>query len=283
MGSAVSDAVNGVKSGGALSILSPGLTGLGGILSGPGQRAAALQGQMAEAQLAEQQNQRAQATSAAAPSLAELQQLSNSVQLNQTDIERKQKLLASADPALMEAGQQALKLLQGGEAANLDPLKRQRAEGRTQLEAQLRQQLGSGYATSSAGIEALRKYDESTSNSLQTAQSQSLATLLGSAYQTESVGNLQNNIANSSALSGQYGAQSSRMVSAINATPITAAGAQYAGDLFSNQADAQTRNTLLNLGVQAGTAVATGGMSAAGGAKGASAGGGGGGYFSRQA
>lgn len=237
----------------------------------PGRDAAAASAKIAQAQLDEQRTTRAAATAAATPSLQELQQLQQGITLNQTDIDRKQKLLASADPALIEAGNQALALLQGKEAANLDPLKNQRAEGRTALQAQLRQQLGSGYATSSAGIEALRKYDESTSNALQTAQQQSLNSLLGITQGTESQGSLQSNISNSAALSQARGAINTRQVAAINGTPITMAGAQFAGDLLSAQNNAANMNTLLNLGTSLGTSAIAGGLSGGGSSGGTSA------------
>ena len=294
MGSTVNDALSGAKKGfesaGPLGVT---IGTLGGVLGGPGQRAADAQAQIAEAQLAEQQAQRQAATSAATPSAAEIAQLERSIALNEADVTRKQRLLDAADPALIEAGKQALAILQGGSAsaAVLDPIKRQRAEGRQKLEDQLRRQLGSGYATSSAGIEALTKYDQATSDTLAQASQQSLGQLLGTTQYTEGAGNQQTNIANSANFSQMYGNQSNRMVSAINSTPITMAGAQFAGDLYSSQNEARTLQQLLGLGAAAGGAamgspqVASGGLSYAAGSGGSNSAGQSynGGYFSRTA
>ena len=107
-------------------------------------------GSAANAQLEQQRADRQLALQLAEPSAMEIQQLEQAIATNTADIARKQKLLASSDPALIAAGEQALALLQGQEAAALDPLRRQRAEQRAQLEQTLAQRLGPDYATSSA-------------------------------------------------------------------------------------------------------------------------------------
>ena len=52
---------------------------------------------------------------------------------------------------------------------------------RQQLKNTLSERLGSGYETSSAGIEALSRFDDDTSNVLMSAQQQTLGMLLGTA------------------------------------------------------------------------------------------------------
>ena len=75
-----------------------------------------------------------------------------------------EQLLASVDPALMEASSQVLKLLRGERSAALAPLDTQRAEQRKQLLDSLRQQYGPGAETSSLGLKALRDFDMETSS-----------------------------------------------------------------------------------------------------------------------
>jgi hypothetical protein len=200
-----------------------------------GLSSARTQGKVANAQLAEQRATRAQALNAAQASPQEIAQMEQANQLNLQDIERKKKLLASADPAIIEAGQQALSLLQGRDAASLNPLKSTQAQQRKQLEDRLRAQLGSGYANTTAGIQALAAFDNAAYTSQANAQQQSLAQLLGVAQNTSANNGLQSNISNSNNLANLYGNQSSRIVSAINGTPITAAGSQYAGQLAGQQ------------------------------------------------
>lgn len=218
-----------------------------------GDRAAEAQGGMAQAQLEEQRRTRAAATSAAAPSPQEIQSLQQMITTNNADIARKQKLLDSADPALIEAGHQALDLLQGKEATVMGPMRAEQARQRAKLEDTLRAKLGAGYDTSTAGIQALATFDQQSQLALQGAQQNTLASLLGVTQGTESQGNLSQNMGIQGAITNIYGNQSNRMVSAINQTPITMAGAPFVGDLFSAVNAGQTARNTGNLISQAGT------------------------------
>lgn len=234
------------------SVIGPVGTLIGGQI-GAGQDSAEAQAGLAAAQEAEQRATRAAASAAANPSPGEIAAINEAIQLNSQDIERKKKLLASADPALIEAGTQALQLLEGKDAAILSPLKNQRAKERLQLEAQLRKQLGSGYASTTAGIQALSAFDEASNNTYTNAQQQSIGQLLGYTAPISQAG-LQSNIQNSQSIASLFGNQSSRAVSAINGTPITAAGSQYAGPLAQAQQTSATIGSLLNLGASLGGA-----------------------------
>lgn len=224
-----------------------------------GKEANAAQGRIAEAQLEEQRRTRAAAVAAANPSPQEIQQLNQAISLNQQDITRKQRLIDSSDPALIEAGTQALKLLQGQDAKTLDPIRKQREKERLQLTNKLRSQIGSGFENSTAGIQALSAFDEATANALGNAQQNSLSQLLGIAQNTSAGYGVQNNISNSGTLSALFGNQGNRMISAINGTPITGSGAQFVTDLQN----ARSNTALANAGVNAGLAYVTGGASAA--------------------
>lgn len=224
-----------------------------------GKKAADAQEAIAMAQLEEQRRTRALATAAAEPTPQEMQQLERSISLNEQDISRKSKLIESSDPALIEAGQQALSLLKGQDAKTLDPIRRQREKERLKLTEKLTAQLGPGFENTTAGIQALSAFDESTANALGSAQQQSLAQLLGVAQNTSASYGVQNNISNSGTLASLFGNQSNRRVAAITGTPVTAVGAEFVGDLQQARSQAALANTALN----AGLAYATGGGSAA--------------------
>lgn len=105
----------------------------------------------------------------------ELKEFETQIRTSEQTINRERKLIEAVDPALIEAGKQAFQLLQGKEAAVLGPLRRDRDRKRQVLEETLRRRLGPGFETSSAGIEALTKFDTDTSDLL--AQSQQSAAL----------------------------------------------------------------------------------------------------------
>ena len=228
--------------------------GIGGAVEGSANaaNAAEAQGNIAKAQLAEQRATRALAMQAAEPSPEEINQLNQAIRLNTQDIARKEKLLASSDPALIEAGTQALKLLRGEEAATLSPLRNQIARQEKQLREKLRAQLGPGYENSTAGIQALSEFRRAADDSMATAQNQSLGQLLGIAQNTSATtGNIQSNISNAGTFSNIFGNQSARRVGAINATPITAAGSQFVGQLEQARGNQQTIGNIMQVGTLA--------------------------------
>ncbi len=210
-------------------------------------RAAKAQGDIAYAQLEQQQRDRAEALKYAEASPQELEQLQRSIALNETDIGRKEKLLASSDPAVIEAGQQALQLLRGEEAKTLGPLKNNIAKQEQALRQKLQAQLGPGYENTTAGIQALQAFNEQSSNALANAQQGSLAQLLGVAQDTSGRYGMQSNIANAGTVGQAYGNISGRKASAMAGTPISGAGAQFVGDLQSARGDQQTLGTLLQV------------------------------------
>lgn len=229
-------------------------------------RLADVYGQMGQASLNQQTADRQQALGYA-KSDQELQQLQQSITLNNQDISRKQALLASADPALIESGKQALSLLQGKSAASLKPLQDQRAQQRQQLQSSLAQQLGPDYATSSAGSAALNQFDQQTANTLTQAQQSAIGQYMGYATNAEQLGSVQSNIQNTNQTANQYGNIASRQIGAIEGNPINAEQ-QFQGQYQRYNAQNQTLQQLF----QGGGSYA---MSKFGGAGGGAAGAGG--------
>lgn len=222
-----------------------------------GKKSSELQGQIAQAQLEEQRRTRSAAVNAANSPL-EINALQQALNQNEQEIARKQKLLDSADPALIESGRQALNLLKGQESSVLNPLKQNIAQQRLALQDRLKAQLGTGYANTTAGIQALSKFDQAAQSSLAGAQQQSLASLLGVAQNTSAQNNLSSNINQTASLGSLYGNIANRNVSAINATPITGSGAQFVSDLQQARNNTQLAGQLIQGGAAALTGAPTG-------------------------
>lgn len=254
---ATSGAAGGAAQGALIGSVVPGVgTAVGaavgggiGLLSGmAGDKSADAQAAIAAAQEAEQRRTQALAISAAEPSARELAQMQQSIDLNTQDIARKQKLIDSSDPALIEAGKQALQLLQGKESGALAPLRAQQAKDKAALHEKLQAQLGTGYANTTAGIQALAAFDQAAQATNYGAQQSTLAGLLGTAERTAGSYGMQNNIGNASTLATMYGNQGNRMVNAITGNKVDTAGSAYAGDLARGQQQQATFNSLLNTG-----------------------------------
>lgn len=187
---ALGGAVGGGALGGPIGAVAGGLVG-GAV--GAGNQSNQAQQDAAQAQLAQRERERQQAMGFAqtaadysAPTGQELVQLqaqidnySRTMNLQSADLARQEKLINAIDPALIEAGNQALQLLQGKSAPVLSPMLQQRQQDRTKLESTLQSQLGGGYATSTAGIQALNQFDQQTNLLTSQAQQQYAGNLLG--------------------------------------------------------------------------------------------------------
>lgn len=189
-----------------------------------GTRSSKAAGEMAKAQ-----------QQAALPSSAEIQALQDQInlyqrtlQLSEANIARQERTLNAIDPNLVESGKQLFNMMTGKDSQYLDPLKRQRAEQKAQLESRLKEQMGSGYAGSSAGQLALGGFDQQTSDAIIAGQERGLSTF-GQLF-----GNLQGmqNNAFSSQMAGgaQVGGVLGSILSSqnqIKSRGIPGAGADY--------------------------------------------------------
>lgn len=109
----------------------------------------------------------------------ELRAFELSLQGAEKQLEQDSKLLAAIDPALMEASGQVLKLLRGEQSGVGNAMGNDRARQREALVNTLRQQLGPGAETSTAGMKALSQFDSESATLGANNQSNSLATLFG--------------------------------------------------------------------------------------------------------
>lgn len=200
----------------------------------------------------------------------ELASLGSAYSSAEKNLAREERLLASIDPALMEASKQALKLLRGETADINKPMNDLRASQRQQLVSSLRAQYGPGAESSSIGQRSLQQFDME-SNSMfaqnqQTALGQAfgMATTDLGARQTRGIAGLQQVGQGYSALQERKlntrlntGAQTMGALSGTSQQMIQAAGAPYVGDAIKAQGQA----SLFNTGAQLGMAYATGGAS----------------------
>lgn len=223
---------------GAAGGLSQGVGGFMGDLTGAN-RVAEAYGQAAQAQLGQQTADRQLAMSLMIPTDAEIQQLHQAMAVNQQSITQAQNLINSADPALVEAANQAMGLMQGKSAASLAPIQNQRAQQRSEMEQQLAQQLGSGYRTSSAGIQALNNFDQQTANLMTNAQQSTIGQYMGYAGMGAQLGASQQQQGFQNYLAGNQQSFGWRQnqVGALQGTPVNP-GLQYSGDIARNQGQA---------------------------------------------
>lgn len=117
---------------------------------------------------------------------AGLLQLDKDIANQEKNLARQEQLIAQIDPTIMEASQQALKLLRGEASSTLAPVQQQRDMQRQKLLNNLREQLGPGAENSTAGIQALTRFDSETNQLLSNQQQQALAGLGGLATQFNS-------------------------------------------------------------------------------------------------
>lgn len=220
----------------------------------------------AQQQEAAAREQQAAARAAAAPTSDELatqhqqQQLYDKMLTQmQSGIDRSRDMLDAVNPGLAEAGKQAYDLLNGKQAAILKPLQEAQQRQTDATKAQLAEGMGSGYATSSAGAQALANLGFQQNQQLQGAQQASLGMLLNSSQATAGQNALAPQLGNMSSSLGQLNgsllnnmnAIQGRQVSAINGSQV----ANYAGsDQLSNIANRQYFGQMLNNGAKEGMA-----------------------------
>lgn len=94
-------------------------------------------------------------------------------------LDREEKMLAALDPAIMEASQQALKLLRGESAGATQALVNNRQTQRQSLVNSLRSQFGPSAETSSVGQRALQQFDMETNTMMTNANSNAFNQVFG--------------------------------------------------------------------------------------------------------
>jgi len=169
---------------------------------------------------------------AAAAGPEELRAYEQSLAAQEKNVAAEARLLASIDPQLIEASNQALKLLRGEEAGVTTAAKNQRDRQRKQLLDSLREQLGPGAETSSIGRQALRQFDLESQDLVAGQQQSALQTLFsGQTGLGQVVGQTRGLAAQRLGAAGQnFGNVSQRQSNALVNTlgAVTGAGTQVA-------------------------------------------------------
>lgn len=216
-----------------------------------------------------------------ASSPQELRALMGSLQQQESALDRQAELFRSIDPAIMEASQQALSILRGEDSAQSTGIAKRRAGERDKLVSRLREQLGPGAETSTAGIQALSKFDSETEE----LQQNSLGQLFGMAQAgAQGRGALNQSTANLANIGGAFGNRGGRLAQTqlqgagmranagglvqnaqnarINAQQglAAASGSQFVGEQLRGQA----QNQFVNDRIQAGEQMASQAMGSAG-------------------
>lgn len=237
-------------------------------LGRPGREAAAAAQAAAMAQQGEARRQRTEARGMTeGVTLEALMSYDRALQTQDRNLSRQEQLISQIDPTILEASQQALRLLRGETSSTLAPLQKQRDMQRQKLLNQLREQLGPGAETSTAGMQALNRFDSETSNLFAGAQQQALGNLGAIAGQFNSVRpDMLREASGFGALATNRQGLRLNQLAAMNPSNqavFGTAGAQYTGDLIKAQSQQGLYNQLMGAGVTAGTAYLTGGASLA--------------------
>lgn len=197
----------------------------------------------------------------------ELNALGRSYASATANLDREERLIASIDPTLMEASQQALKLLRGETADINKPMTDMRNSQRQRLVSSLRAQYGPGAESTSIGQHALQQFDMETSSMFAQNQQTALGQAFGIAT-TDLGARTQRGISGLQQVGQGYSAlQERRLNTAVNQGNATlgalsgtsqqmiqSAGAPFVGAALNGQAQAQLGNQISNTGMQLGTA-----------------------------
>lgn len=158
---------------------------LGGMYD-EGNKQANLAGQAAAKQEDRAYSLAGQVKTAAAPSFEELaavQSLVTQREKTLTDqaaaLGRTRQILETVDPLIKEQGKQALALLEGQDDARTSAARRSVDKKRMEYENRLADQLGPGWRTSSAGIQAMMAFEDQADNFMLNAQQQAFQNLQG--------------------------------------------------------------------------------------------------------
>jgi hypothetical protein len=191
----------------------------------------------------------------------ELAALGRSYRTAEQSLRRESRLLASLDPALLEASKQALSLLRGEEASINKPLNDMRAMQRQNLLNSLRAQYGPGAESSSIGQRALQQFDMESNSMFAQNQQSALQQAFGIAS-SDFGGRLERASAGLQQVGQGYGALRERRLNtrmnvgaqtlgALSGTSqqmIQSAGAPYVGEQLRGQAQQQFMGQAFNLG-----------------------------------
>lgn len=187
-------------------------------------------------------------------SVQALQQMDKSIGEQDKNLQRQETMISQIDPTIIEASQQALRLLRGESSSTLAPVQNQRNLQRQKLVNTLREQMGPGAETSTAGMQALTKFDSETNNLMAGQQQSALSNLgnISSQFSAQRPDMLRNIMGGNDLSQQRFGIAQNQAAALGNARMglQQTAGAQYAGQLLGGQYQQAAGNQMLAYGVQ---------------------------------
>ena len=243
--------MGGSSGGGMLGGIGEGLFGDGG---------AAAAGKAAMAQKREARRQYDEALARTEPVTVEsLAQMDKALKYQERNLSRQEQLVSQIDPTIIEASQQALRLMRGDASSTLAPLQQQRDLQRQKLMNSLREQLGPGAETSTAGIQALTRFDAESGQLFSGAQQQALSNM-GNIFGQFSSGKpdmLQQSAGYAGMAQNRAGLRYNQQQALSGALSgmYNSAGADYTKDVMRGQANAAFGKSLINAGATIGAAM----------------------------
>jgi len=163
-------------------------------------------------------------------------QMDTAIKSQERNLARQEQMISQIDPTIIEASQQALRLMRGESSSTLAPLQRQRDMQRQKLLNSLREQLGPGAETSTAGIQALTRFDAESGNMFASAQQQALGNMgnIFGQFSSQKPDMLREASGLGSLAQGRAGLRYSQAnaMQGVMGNMMNTAGAQYTGDLI---------------------------------------------------
>lgn len=239
---------------GIVSAIGLGVAAVGAAVAKEGNdKAAAAAGGAARAQMTEAQRQYARLEDLTGKAtVSGIAAADKSIAEQERNLSRQEQLISQLDPTIIEASQQALRLLRGESASTLAPLQNQRNVARQKLVNTLREQLGPGAETSTAGIQALTRFDAETSNLFASAQQAALSNLGGLSSQFTSqrpdVGNEIGRLSNLRQLESGHLYNQATVLQNGGRNLIDTAGAQFVEQGLRGQSQASFGSSLGQIG-----------------------------------
>jgi len=181
---------------------------------------------------------------ARAESPQELQALEQSLASQERNLQSQEKLAGAIDPAILAAAENLTSILGGQESQAAAPLRRQRQRQREKLVNQLREQLGPGAETTSAGVQALQQFDLQSTDFLAQAelgQQGSLSNILSQQFQNR--GSFGREISRLGDIGGAFGQRAARRSGAQFQAGqlVSGAGQQTVGTAGAGQVEGMAR------------------------------------------
>lgn len=170
------------------------------------------------------------------------------LQAASSQLQQQQRMMASIDPAIMNASKQILSVLQGGQTGIGNAMGAQRNAQRAELVNSLRAQYGPGAESSSIGQKQLQSFDRDTASLGAQGQSQTLGSLMGV---VNGAPNLNTGLAGLSGAGQNFGSVQNRQIGAREA-----GGNAYLGALMGtsqgviNSSGADQTEQLIKSGAQ---------------------------------